>query len=148
MVHKKTVLTSDYYVSENPVTNGFAPVEPPPEMSPTVEAELNRPLEGTPEVWPPRGSSRRCRCAPAFSSFKKAPCGASSPACRGGAVPVVLPQGALGFSDRFRALLVGLGCSHVSVSGHNCLFVTRPQLLGTHLELVRKQRKAGSVFFN
>ena len=53
---RKTVLTSDYYVSEDPVTNGFAPVEPPPEMSPTEEAELNRPLEGTPEVWPPRGS--------------------------------------------------------------------------------------------
>ena len=53
---QKTVLTSDHYVSENPVTNGFAPVEPPPEMPPTEEAELNRPLEGTPEVWPPRGS--------------------------------------------------------------------------------------------
>ena len=44
------------HVSENPVTNKFAPVEPPPKMSPTEEAELNRPLEGTPEVWPPRGS--------------------------------------------------------------------------------------------
>ena len=31
------------HVSENPVTNKFAPVEPPPKMSPTEEAELNRP---------------------------------------------------------------------------------------------------------
>ena len=37
-----------------PVTDGFAPVEPPHEMSPAEDAELNRPLEGTPQVWPPR----------------------------------------------------------------------------------------------
>ena len=53
---QKTVLTADYYVSESLVTDGFAPVEPPQEMSPAEEAELNRPLEGTPEVWPPRGT--------------------------------------------------------------------------------------------
>ena len=51
---EKTVLTADYTL-ESPVTDGFAPVEPPQKITPTEEAELNRPLEGTPHVWPPRG---------------------------------------------------------------------------------------------
>ena len=51
---EKTVLSGDYYTGERPVTDGFAPVEPPLMARGSMEeleeeAELRRPLEGTPD---------------------------------------------------------------------------------------------------